>query len=116
MQFANNSRKQISNNGIHVFTRNISFTASLEVAKRDFYAVLKVPRNALQCEIKDSFNQLAKVYQVQIASGSEEANKRLQQITEAYEVLSNVHKRRLYDKGGFLLHLLHTFSSINVRY
>jgi molecular chaperone DnaJ len=69
-------------------------------AKRDYYEVLGVPRNADAPAIKDAFRKLAMQYHPDRnkAPGAEE---RFKEIAEAYAVLSDPKKRAGYDAGGF---------------
>ncbi|MBI4302411.1 MAG: molecular chaperone DnaJ [Chloroflexi bacterium] len=68
-------------------------------AKRDYYEVLGVDRNATPEEIKKAFRRLALKYHPDRnqESGSEE---RFKEINEAYEVLSDPEKRANYDRFG----------------
>jgi len=68
-------------------------------AKRDYYEVLGVQRNASQEEIKKAFRRLARQYHPDInrEAGAEATFK---EINEAYEVLSDAEKRALYDRFG----------------
>lgn len=68
-------------------------------AKRDYYEVLGVQRNAQPDEIKKAFRKLARQYHPDINKepGAEAAFK---EINEAYEVLSDAEKRALYDRYG----------------
>ena len=66
--------------------------------KRDYYEVLGVSRDASEEEIKKAFRKKAMRYHPDHNPGKETwANKKLQGIIEAYEVLSDPERRRLYD-------------------
>ena len=65
-----------------------------------FYDVLGVSPKATQAEIKSAYYRLSKVYHPDI-SKKEGSNKRFSEISEAYEVLGNTKKRRMYDQGIF---------------
>ncbi|CAG0891088.1 unnamed protein product [Darwinula stevensoni] len=76
-------------------------TSSLRIQrKRDYYEVLGIPRNASQKEIKKAYYQLAKKYHPDTNKGDPEASKKFQDVSEAYEVLSDDTKRREYDSWG----------------
>jgi molecular chaperone DnaJ len=72
-------------------------------AKRDYYEVLGVPRDAPKEEIKRSYRRLAKEYHPDMAKGmgKKEAEERFKELSEAYEVLSDDEKRALYDRYGY---------------
>ena len=70
------------------------------MAKRDYYDVLGVSKDASKAEIKSAFRKLAKKYHPDISkeSGSEE---KFKEAEEAYAVLSDDDKRKQYDQFGF---------------
>jgi DnaJ domain len=70
------------------------------MAEPDFYKILGVPRSASPDEIKLAHRELVKIFHPDLFSTSPEkarANKRLQQINEAYATLSNTGRRQQYD-------------------
>ncbi len=68
--------------------------------RRDYYQVLDVPRSASPEEIKKAYRRLAMKYHPDRNAGDKEAEARFKEISEAYEVLSDPEKRRLYDQFG----------------
>lgn len=66
---------------------------------KDYYAILGVPRNATQEEIKRAYKRLARQYHPDV-NKSPEAEERFKEINEAYAVLSDPEKRRIYDQYG----------------
>lgn len=69
-------------------------------AKRDYYEVLGIGKNADQPEIKKAYRKLAKKYHPDSNSGNAQAEERFKEITEAYNVLSDPEKKKLYDQFG----------------
>jgi len=69
---------------------------------RDYYEILGVSKNASIEEIKAAYRVLAKKYHPDIAENKEEAEKKFREINEAYQVLSDPEKRKIYDKYGTL--------------
>ncbi|MFW5733119.1 MAG: DnaJ C-terminal domain-containing protein [Planctomycetota bacterium] len=67
--------------------------------KKDYYDVLGVSRSASDSEIKSAYRKLARQYHPDVnkEGGSEQ---KFKQATEAYEVLSNPEKRKMYDQFG----------------
>jgi molecular chaperone DnaJ len=66
---------------------------------RDYYGILGVRRNATPEEIKKAYRQLARQLHPDI-NPSEDAKERFQEVTAAYEVLSDPAKREVVDLGG----------------
>jgi molecular chaperone DnaJ len=69
-------------------------------AKRDYYEILGVSKGAEQKDIKHAYRKLAKRYHPDTNSGNAQDEKKFQEITEAYTVLSDPEKRKLYDQFG----------------
>lgn len=70
----------------------------------DLYAELEVPRGADSSEIKKAYHRLSRIHHPDKVAPErkEEATKKFQQITNAYEVLSDDEKRAYYDQTGQL--------------
>ncbi|KAH8254326.1 hypothetical protein KR032_009575 [Drosophila birchii] len=69
----------------------------------DYYKVLDVPRSATDSEVKKAYRKLAlKWHPDKNPDNLEEANKRFRELSEAYEVLSDARKRRIYDSRATL--------------
>ena len=71
------------------------------MAKRDYYEVLGVGRNADAKEIKRAYRKLAKKYHPDMNPGDNQAEQKFKEVTEAYNVLSDSEKKKLYDQYGF---------------
>ena len=69
-------------------------------AKRDYYEVLGVSKDADDATIKKAYRQLAKKYHPDMNPGDKEAEKKFKEASEAYAVLSDADKRRQYDQFG----------------
>lgn len=68
---------------------------------RDFYAILGVPRDADQAAIKKAYRQQAmRWHPDKNPNNQEEAQKKFQDISDAYQTLSDPEKRRVYDQFG----------------
>ena len=67
---------------------------------RDFYAVLAVPRNATEDQIRQRFRELARTRHPDRFHGEEKvkAEREFQDITQAFNVLSDPERRRRYDQ------------------
>ena len=70
------------------------------MAKRDYYEVLGVDKNADDATIKKAYRALAKKNHPDVNPGDKEAEERFKEINEAYQVLSNPQKRAQYDQFG----------------
>ena len=69
-------------------------------AKRDYYEVLGVSKDADDAAIKKAYRALAKKYHPDMNPGDKEAEKKFKEASEAYAVLSDADKRRQYDQFG----------------
>ena len=70
------------------------------MAKRDYYDVLGVSRSASASEIKKAYRKLAKKYHPDTNAGNKEAEQKFKEVTEAYNVLSDEEKKKMYDQFG----------------
>ena len=69
--------------------------------KRDYYEVLGVSRSADSAQLKSAYRKLAKAYHPDANPGDRNAEKKFKEVGEAYAVLSDPEKRKLYDAYGF---------------
>lgn len=70
------------------------------MAKRDYYEVLGIGRDASPEEIKKAYRKLALKYHPDKNPGDKEAEEKFKEATEAYEVLRDPEKRSNYDRFG----------------
>ncbi|MDR2151094.1 MAG: molecular chaperone DnaJ [Spirochaetaceae bacterium] len=71
------------------------------MAKRDYYEVLGVPKNATKDEIKKAYRKLAIQYHPDKNPGNKESEEKFKEATEAYEILGDDQKKAAYDQFGF---------------
>jgi molecular chaperone DnaJ len=67
---------------------------------KDYYATLGVSREADEKEIKKAYRKLAMQYHPDHNQGDADAEAKFKECSEAYEVLSDPEKRRIYDQYG----------------
>jgi len=70
------------------------------MAKRDYYKVLDVAKNASEADIKKAYRRLAMKYHPDRNPGDSDAEERFKEAKEAYEVLTDAQKRAIYDQHG----------------
>jgi curved DNA-binding protein len=70
------------------------------MAKKDYYSVLGVRRDASDKEIKQTYRRLARQYHPDVNPGDASAEQKFKEISEAYAVLSNPDSRKKYDRFG----------------
>lgn len=70
------------------------------MAKRDYYKVLDVPREASEADIKKAYRRLAAKLHPDRNPDDKAAEEQFKEVKEAYEVLTDAAKRALYDQHG----------------
>ena len=84
--------------------------ASQDWIEKDFYKILGVSKDVTQAELKKAYRKLAKDNHPDLHPGDAIAEARFKDISEAYDVLSDVEQRKEYDAiramgGGARFHL-----------
>ncbi|HYF79642.1 MAG TPA: molecular chaperone DnaJ [Symbiobacteriaceae bacterium] len=70
------------------------------MAKRDYYEVLGVPKNASEADIKKAFRGLARQFHPDANKDDPNAAEKFKEVNEAYQVLSDADRRAKYDQFG----------------
>ena len=84
----------------HQPTQNQPTARVIKMAKRDFYEVLDVARNASDDEIKKAYRKLAMKHHPDRNQDNPSAEEKFKEVKEAYEMLSDPQKRAAYDQYG----------------
>ena len=72
------------------------------MAKRDYYEILGVPKNASEDDIKKAYRKLAMKFHPDRnqGDGAKQAEEKFKEAAEAYDVISDPQKRAQYDRFG----------------
>ncbi len=70
------------------------------MAKRDYYEVLSVPRNATESDLKKAYRRLAMKHHPDRNPGDRAAEEQFKEAKEAYEILTDARKRAAYNQFG----------------
>ncbi len=69
--------------------------------KKDYYKSLGVKKDAKAPDIKKAYRRLARKYHPDVNPGDHSAEEKFKEIQEAYDVLSDEKKRKVFDKFGY---------------
>lgn len=67
---------------------------------KDYYALLGIPKTAEAKDIKSAYRKLARKYHPDVNPNDKTAEGKFKEVSEAYEVLGDPDKRKLYDQYG----------------
>lgn len=81
-------------------SQNRTISTTFVQHQKDYYKVLGVSKNCSPKDIKKAYYQLAKKFHPDTNKGDPDAGRKFQDVSEAYEILSDETKRREYDTYG----------------
>jgi molecular chaperone DnaJ len=71
------------------------------MAKKDYYQILGIKKDAKADEVKKSYRKLARKFHPDVNPNDKTAEEKFKEVQEAYDVLSDEKKRKVFDKFGY---------------
>lgn len=71
------------------------------MAKKDYYGILGVKKDAKADEIKKAYRRLARKFHPDVNPNDKASEDKFKQVQEAYDVLSDEKKRKVFDRFGY---------------
>src|SRR3954465_5426081 len=70
-------------------------------AKKDYYKILGVAKDAKADDIKKAYRRLARKFHPDVNPNDKSAEDKFKEVQEAYDVLSDEKKRKVFDRFGY---------------
>ncbi len=71
------------------------------MAKKDYYSTLGIKKDAKADEIKKSYRRLARKFHPDVNPNDKAAEDKFKEVQEAYDILSDDKKRKVFDRFGY---------------